>query len=206
VKRSHSRVVFGCASVLLSYPDQASFGDDMAAVAKAVAGLPGGAARTGLQRCAAWLAGMTVLQASATYVDAFDLRRRRSLHLTYYRYGDTRERGVALAALAGAYKTAGFTLGPGELPDFLPALLELAATSPAGQALLSEHRPALSALRAELEEAGSNYAGAVAAVGEALGPLDRAGRAVLARYREMGPPSERVGLEQLAPPALATLQ
>ena len=65
---------------------------------------------------------MTVLEASATYVDAFDLRKRRSLYLTYYRYGDTRERGVALAILAGAYKTAGFILAPGELPDFLPAL------------------------------------------------------------------------------------
>ena len=64
----------------------------------------------------------------------------------------------------------------------------------------------MSALRAELEEAGSNYSGAVAAVGDALGPLDRAGRAVLARYREVGPPSERVGLEQLAPPTLASLQ
>lgn len=190
--------------MLLSYPDQASFGEDLAAVAKAVAGLPGGTARSGLQRCTAWLAGMTALQASASYVDTFDLRRRRSLYLTYYRYGDTRERGGALAALAGTYKAAGFTLASGELPDFLPALLELAATSPAGQALLSEHRSALGALRAELEEAGSNYAGAVAAVGEALGPLDRASRAALARYRQMGPPSEQVGLGQLAPPALAS--
>ena len=37
---------------------------------------------------------------------------------------------------------------------YVPALLELAASHPDGQALLSEHRPALSALRAGLEEAG----------------------------------------------------
>ena len=116
--------------------------------------------------------------AATAYVDAFDLRRRRSLYLTYYRHGDTRERGMALAALVGAYKSAGFVLAPGELPDFLPALLELAASHPDGQALLSEHRPALSALRAGLEEAGSAYAGAVAAVDRrprAVGP-GRAGR------------------------------
>lgn len=206
MKRSHATTVFSCTSVLLSYPEEESFRADVSAVAAALRRLPTGPALSGLERCCRWLAEMTPLQAAATYVDAFDLKRRRSLHLTYYRHGDTRERGLALAALAGAYKEAGFTLVPGELPDFLPALLELAAAYPEGQALLAEHRPAVNALRAELEEAGSNFAGAVGAVGEALGPLDRAGRALLARYRDMGPPSERVGLELLAPPTLVSLQ
>ena len=72
------------------------------------------------------------MEAAAAYVDTFDLRRRRSLHLTYYRHGDTRERGMALTALVDAYRVAGFRVAPGELPDFLPALLELAAVTPAG--------------------------------------------------------------------------
>jgi nitrate reductase delta subunit len=200
MKRQVASAVFGCASVLLSYPEEESFSADLAAVEGALRRLPAGSARSHLESCWRWLSSLTAMGAATAYVEAFDLRRRRSLYLTYYRHGDTRERGMALAALVGAYKAAGFMLAPGELPDFLPALLELAASHPDGQALLSEHRPALSALRAGLEEAGSSFAGAVAAVTGALGPLDRAGRAALSRYREQGPPSERVGLEPFAPP------
>ena len=204
MKRAHVTSVFGCASVLLSYPEEESFQADLAAVVAALGCLPAGAARAGLERCWRWLAEMTALEAAAAYVEVFDLKKRRSLYLTYYAHGDTRDRGLALAALAGAYKQARFTLASGELPDFLPALLELAAACPEGRALVSEHRPAINALRAELEEAGSDFAGAVGAVTEALGPLDRAGRALLARYRDLAPPVERVGLEPLAPPTLVS--
>lgn len=200
MRKQVAGTVFGCASVLLSYPEEESFSADLACVEGALRRLPAGSALSHLESCWRWLSSLTAMGAAAAYVETFDLRRRRSLYLTYYRHGDTRERGMALAALLGAYKSAGFTLASGELPDFLPALLELAASHPDGQALLSEHRPALGALRAGLEEAGSPYAGAVAAVTDALGPLDRAGRAALARYREQGPPSERVGLEPFAPP------
>lgn len=196
----HAATVFGCAAVLLGYPDEAAFADDLAAVEAALRQLPAGEPRSGLGRCLAWLGDIGPRAAAAAYVEAFDLRRKTSLYLTYYRYGDTRERGLALAALAGAYRAAGFSLATGELPDFLPALLELAASHPSGQALLAEHRPALSALQEELGRAGSPYAGAVGAVAATLGPLGQEGRAALARYRQLGPPQERVGLEPFAPP------
>jgi nitrate reductase molybdenum cofactor assembly chaperone NarJ/NarW len=200
MKRAEARTVFGCASVLLSYPDEETFAGDIAAVAAAVAGIKHRSARAHLQRCCRWLSRMTALDAATTYVDAFDMRRKRSLYLTFYRYGDTRQRGMALAALVGSFRNAGFALAPGELPDFLPALLELAAAHHDGAALLAEYRPAIDSLRAELEDAHSDYAGAVGAIGDALAPLDRRGRAVVSRYRQEGPPSERVGLEPFAPP------
>lgn len=185
--------------MLLGYPDE-SFADDLAAVSRAVEGLPAGRARRALAGSAAWLGGMTALEAAAVYVDTFDLRRGTSLYLTYYRHGDTRERGLALAALVDAYRTAGFAVVPGELPDFLPALLELAASSPSGPALLAEHRMALDALGQALEAAGSPYLPAVLAVTDALPGPSRADRAALERYRAQGPPSEKVGLEPFAPP------
>jgi nitrate reductase delta subunit len=192
--------VFGCASVLLSYPDYETFDADLAAVAGALYRLRDSPARSHLQACCGWLGGMNALETAASYVETFDLRRRRSLYMTYYRFGDTRERGMALSALVAAFRDAGFALAPGELPDFLPALLELAASHPDGAALLFEYRPAIEALRMELDDAGSNYARAVAAIAEALGPLGRAGRAVVSRYHNQGPPSERVGLEPFVPP------
>ncbi|MGH9087448.1 MAG: nitrate reductase molybdenum cofactor assembly chaperone [Acidimicrobiales bacterium] len=199
MRRASAAVVFGCASVLLSYPD-GRFADDLAAVAGALAGMPRGPTRSRLEAAATWLAGLSTTEAQSTYVATFDLRRGISLHLTYYRHGDSRERGIALTALVDAYREAGYRVVRDELPDFLPALLELAATRPAGAAVLGEHRMALAALRLDLEKAGSSYAGVLAAIGDALPGLTRGDREALRRYRAQGPPSERVGLEPFAPP------
>ncbi len=140
------------------------------------------------------------MQSAATYVDTFDLRRGACLHLTYYRHGDTRERGMALTALVDAFRAAGFGIVPGELPDYLPALLELAAAHPAGATVLAEHRMALDSLHLALEKVDSPYAGVVAAVRDALPGPTRQDRQALRRYRAEGPPSEKVGLEPFAPP------
>lgn len=199
MKRAAAAAVFGCASVLLSYPDD-GFAGDVASARQRIVSLPAGATRDRLAATAGWLAGMDLMDLAAAYVDTFDLRRGISLHLTHYSHGDTRERGMALSALASAYRDMGFSVTLGELPDFLPALLELAAVSAAGAALLGEQRMALDALRTALEEAHSRYSPAVAAVCDALPGPSKADRDALRRYRAEGPPSERVGLEPFAPP------
>jgi len=199
MRRQVSATVFGCASVLLSYPDE-HFASDLAAVGAALGTMPSGPARSALGAVVDWLTQMSAFEAAATYVDTFDLRRGVCLHLTYYRHGDTRERGMALTALVDAFRAAGFRLVPGELPDFLPALLELAALQPAGASVLSEHRMALDALHLALVKADSRYAGVVAAVRGALPRVTAKDRQALRRYRAEGPPSEKVGLEPFAPP------
>jgi nitrate reductase molybdenum cofactor assembly chaperone NarJ/NarW len=199
MRRQTAATVFGCASALLSYPDD-RFAADLSAVAAAVQRLPAGSARDDLEAATCWLAGRTPLEAAATYVETFDLSRGCSLYLTYYRHGDTRERGLALTALVDTYRSGGWQVTPGELPDFLPALLELAAVQSAGATVLAEHRAALDALRSALEHAGSRYKRVVAAVTAALPGPTRADRAALRRYQAQGPPSERVGLEPFAPP------
>jgi nitrate reductase delta subunit len=199
VKRATAAIVFGCAAVLLTYPEQNSAAD-LEAVGRALQRLPNGPPRAHLQETADWLAQAHPMEAAATYVESFDLRRRNSLHLTFYRHGDTRERGMALTALVDVYRQAGFAVTPGELPDYLPAMLELAAVSPAGAAVLSEHRAALDALRGDLAEDQSVFTGAVHAVTDVLGNASRSQRDLLRRYRAQGPPSEQVGLEPFAPP------
>ena len=204
MKRSEARVVFGCASVLLSYPE-GNYAEDLIAVADALGRLPKGSVTSRLERTRAWLAGMSRMEAAASYVEVFDLRRRRTLHLTYYRHGDTRERGMALAALIEAYRQAGVRVVPNELPDFLPALLELAAQSSTGAALLREHRAAIDTLSVDLASEDSPYAETVSAVGDTLGVPSRADREAVHRYRAQGPPSERVGLEPFAPPEFVAM-
>jgi nitrate reductase delta subunit len=202
MRRRTASTVLACASVLLSYPDE-DFGDDLAAVGDALGMIPEGPARSGLRAATEWLARMSPLEMAATYVATFDLSRGVCLYLTYYRHGDTRERGMALAALVGAFREAGFGVVAGELPDYLPALLELAAVHPIGVGVLAEHRMALDALHLALAEASNPYAGVVAAVKVALGgSTTRSDRQALRRYRAEGPPSEKVGLEPFAPPEI----
>ena len=199
MRRRGAATVFGCASVLLSYPDD-HYARDLTAVRGALGTVPDGPVRSQLHAAAEWLAAMPPMQSAATYVHTFDLRRGACLHLTYYRHGDTRERGMALTVLVDAFRAAGFGIVPGELPDYLPALLELAAAHPAGVTVLAEHRMALDSLHLALEEVDSPYAGVVAAVRDALPGPTRQDRQALRRYRAEGPPSEKVGLEPFAPP------
>lgn len=136
------------------------------------------------------------------YVETFDLDRRTSLHLTYYLYGDTRKRGLALLRLKRLYAAAGLPLEADELPDFLPAMLEFAAIAPAGygETLLVEHRLGLELLRLRLAETRSPWACPLDVLCGAfprLGPIERDR---LARLRADGPPAEQVGLEPFAPP------
>lgn len=146
---------------------------------------------------------------AAQYVATFDLRRRCSLYLTYYAYGDTRRRGVALVELKQAYRRAGLEVADDELPDHLSVLLEFASgedplAREAGVALLLAHRAGLELLRLALQDAGSPWVGAVVAVCRTLPPLDGDDREAVARLAAEGPPGEEVGLDpSLALPATA---
>ncbi|GAA5162461.1 hypothetical protein GCM10023321_48090 [Pseudonocardia eucalypti] len=131
------------------------------------------------------------------YVDVFDRRRRCCLYLTWWTHGETRRRGGALAELKRRYREAGTELTGTELPDYLPIVLEYAATVELadGLALLQEHRPGIELLRLALLEATTPYAAPVQAVCALLpgaSPADLAEAKALART---GPPREQVGLE-----------
>lgn len=187
-------------SALLCYPDERlveSCDELRAAIAK----LPSSTAAP-LARFVEHLERHTQLELAQTYVETFDLRRRGSLYLTYFRYGDTRKRGMALLRLKRLYAAAGLELAGGELPDYLPLMLEFAALAPdeLGQELFREHRPALELLRAGLHEAESPYAAPLDALSACLPRLTPAERQRIRALAAEGPPSEQVGLQPFAPP------
>jgi nitrate reductase delta subunit len=183
-------------SFLLRYPDGA-VAAARPELAAEVAALPDGPVRATLER---FLAGWTA--DPAHYVETFDLRRRASLHLTYYAHGDTRERGMALLRLKKLYRAAGLPLASAELPDHLTIMLAFAALAPPGHgaALLCEHRPAIELLRLSLHDLGSPYAHVLDAVAEQLPALTVTERAQVERLAREGPPEEAVGLEPYGPP------
>lgn len=112
------------------------------------------------------LAHAPALRAETDYVELFDRGRRTALHLFEHVHGDSRERGQAMVDLAQTYERAGLLLAPGELPDYLPVVLEFASTQPPAQAreFLRETAHIVRALFTALIERRSAYASVAAAV------------------------------------------
>ena len=146
------------ASVLLQYPTAALFDGlgELDAFAATTSPKP---ARAAFARFLAWLRATAPTEVAQHYVQTFDLRRRCALYLTYYRYGDTRKRGLAMVAFKTAYRDAGFIPSEDELPDYLPMVLDFAALTARGQRLLRSRRADLELLRRALAKAESPYAG-----------------------------------------------
>jgi nitrate reductase delta subunit len=106
------------------------------------------------------------LRAEADYVETFDRGRRCALHLFEHVHGDSRDRGQAMIDLARSYESAGLLMTPGELPDFLPVVLEFASTQPPAQArdFLGETAHLVRAIFSALLARRSAYASVLAAV------------------------------------------
>lgn len=181
------------ASLLLRYPDDENRAV-LPTVTAALDDLPAAVARP-LRSAAGERAAADPATLAAEYVQLFDFRRRCCLHLTYYTCGDTRKRGEALVLFAAAYKAAGLEVVDGELPDYLPAVLDLAALDDDGWRLLRENRVGLDLLATALQTEKSFYRHVIEAVRAMLPPPQPGDIAAAIRLAQSGPPVEQVGLE-----------
>lgn len=111
------------------------------------------------------------LQVEADYVELFDRGRATSLHLFEHVHGDSRDRGPAMIDLGQTYAKAGLMLSDGELPDYLPAVLEFVSTQPPREArsFLAEMAHILNAIFAALIQRESAYASVLGALLELAG-------------------------------------
>ena len=111
------------------------------------------------------------LEAEVAYVELFDRGRATSLHLFEHVHGDSRDRGPAMIDLAQTYEKAGMYLAEGEMPDFLPVLLEFTSTQPPREAreFLAEMAHIFNAIFAALQQRGSAYASVLGALLELAG-------------------------------------
>jgi nitrate reductase molybdenum cofactor assembly chaperone NarJ/NarW len=197
------RIVRQAAAVCLGYPDRdviATSGLIRAALAEKA---PRQAAD--FEPLLAYWESSDLASIQTHYVDVFDMSRKHSLYLSYWTDGDTRRRGEVLAAFKQRYRHSDFLVDTGgELPDYLPMVLEYAAiVDPVdGAALLQEYRSSVELLRLALEERGTPYAGVLTAVcGTLPGPSPADRKAVMA-MAAAGPPTETVGLEPYGTPLL----
>jgi nitrate reductase delta subunit len=111
------------------------------------------------------------MQAEADYVELFDRGRSTSLHLFEHVHGDSRDRGPAMIDLGQTYETAGLILAEGELPDYLPAVLEFVSTQPPreARAFLAEMAHIFNAIFGALQLRESPYASVLGALLELAG-------------------------------------
>lgn len=157
---------------LLSYPDAELRGHlgDLSAALHSEQALS--AARLG--ELDALLKSMRVrdpIEMEADYVQLFDRGRSTSLHLFEHVHGDSRDRGPAMIDLAQTYEKAGLYLAEGELPDYLPVVLEFVSTQPAreARAFLGEMTHILNAIFSALVKRESAYASVLGALLEIAG-------------------------------------
>lgn len=188
------RALYQAVSLLLDYPDTDLL--ERLPLIRELAGERGEVAQP-LIPLLDHLESTPLAKAQEEYVETFDLRRRCCLYLTYFRYGDTRKRGVALVDFVQAYKAAGADLQAAELPDHLGVLLEFGAQHDLDRCreLLVQNRPGLELLRISLTDRGSVWAGALEAVSGTLPAIAGDDRDAVRRLIAQGPPDEEVGLE-----------
>lgn len=158
---SEDRMTLGCLSVLLRYPDESTLPlfstmreelplhiDPEQPEVRCLWDFLGCLERRGV--CAM----------QEEHVRTFDMSTACSPHLAWSRYGDDPRLGRALAALNELYRDAGFDPLPGELPDYLPMMLEFLAVCPewARETLLDGFGSELVKLSAGITETGNPYA------------------------------------------------
>lgn len=189
------RMVFAVTSRLLQYPDE-GLAEQLPLFAEASRSLPPVAADP-LGRFLNHASTQPILAWQSEYVATFDMVRRNCLYLTYYLNGDTRRRGMALWRFKDAFAQRGLTIVGGELPDFLPVLLELAADGheDIALALLLEHQQGIAVLGQSLGAMSSAYAHLVEALEAALPAPSPEVLAAALTLATDGPPAEQVGLE-----------
>lgn len=159
-------------AALLAYPDQTMRGylPEMREIVRSESALSA-TRQAELDALIASLANTDPLESEANYVELFDRGRTTSLHLFEHVHGDARERGPAMIDLAQTYEKAGLYLAPGELPDYLPAVLEFVSTQPPreARAFLGEMAHIFNALFSALQQRESPYASVLGALLELAG-------------------------------------
>jgi nitrate reductase delta subunit len=141
------------AELMASLPDMVRLLEEDASVSEQE--------RRVLTQLMSWMQIHDLTGLQGEYVQTFDMTPEHDLHLTHHLFGEDNERGPALIDLSEHYKSSGLEMEDGEIPDFLPLILEFVSTLDEMQArvFLGDAAKVLVVLAGNLEKAGSPYAG-----------------------------------------------
>ncbi|MBK8447186.1 MAG: nitrate reductase molybdenum cofactor assembly chaperone [Micropruina sp.] len=190
---SSPAVLYQAAALVLAYPDEAL----LARLDVIEAALDGTPDAPLFAPVLSHLRSDSLRELQSFHVQEFDLSRRHAMHLSYWTDGDTRRRGNVLAEIKQVYRDSGLVVDTGgELPDYLPMVLEFVVLDPErGRSLLERFRASLELIRLELSADDLPHAGVLTALCNRLpGESPRNRAEVQARFGQTQP-VELVGLE-----------
>lgn len=116
-------------SMLLNYPDDdlVNHLDEIALIADSS---PLVEIESAIQAFVNELNTHRLIQIQERYTAVFDMTPAMTMNMTYHAYGDNEKRAAALAHLQHNYEKAGWQRITGELPDYLPLMLEFLSICP----------------------------------------------------------------------------
>lgn len=154
----HLKIQLKITSLLLQYPDE-GFIRSLPLMETSIAQLPDSYVKDKLARFTPYLQTTPLLRLQETYTEVFDMAPSTCLNLTYHLLGDSEKRGNAMACLHQIYREAGYETITGELPDYLPLILEFLSECPAsdGAEMLWSYLGAIEKPAGSLKDAGNPY-------------------------------------------------
>lgn len=170
-------------SVLLEYPSE-ELCEHFAEIEGAIPSLEHASVedQRSLGEFIAWARSLPLTEWQALYVSTFDLTPDNALYLTHHLFEEQdRGRGPTLIRLSEYFKSQGYAIDHGELPDYLPLILEYVSTLPdvgSAQGFLRQSAHVAAVLAQSLESLQIPYA-----------PLLR----MVERHGRLAEPAEREG-------------
>ena len=116
-------------SVLLHYPDEELF-NRLDEVASAADQSRPADFKSAIHAFISELKTLSLIQVQERYTAVFDIDPTTTMNMTYHAHGDNEKRAAALAHLQHNYAQAGWERITGELPDYLPMMLEFLSICP----------------------------------------------------------------------------
>ncbi|MCB2168971.1 MAG: nitrate reductase molybdenum cofactor assembly chaperone [Deltaproteobacteria bacterium] len=110
-------------SVLLHYPDEDLL-NGLEEIESLAANLPFSETESAIKAFISDLKTQPLIGVQERYTAVFDMDPATTLNVTYHAFGDNEKRAAALAYLQHNYEQAGWARVTGELPDYLPLMLE----------------------------------------------------------------------------------
>lgn len=145
-------------SILLQYPDEA-LSRSLPSVTESIDILSHSTSKEKLLQFVAFLGEKPLIHLQETYTETFDMNPSTCLNLTYHTWGDGKKRGKVMAHLQQIYHEAGYETTTGELPDYLPLMLEFLSELPEsnGTCVLWSYLNPVEQLAGLLKDAGNPY-------------------------------------------------
>jgi len=122
-------VIFKILSGLLQYPDD-DYLSQIKDIEAIVACRPPNEFENSITEFITYIKTQSLIHLQEIYTAAFDMNPATTMNLTYHIWGDNEKRADMLTRLQQVYQEAGYERATGELPDYLPMLLEFLSVCP----------------------------------------------------------------------------